>query len=207
MGTKNIVFTIGQSFHVFSGIFGFIQKIFRVAYTGYRSVAFKNFGRDSTIEPGQVALYGEKYISVGNYCHIDTGCQIFATDKRGDESFTPEIIIGDYCHIGSNSHITAVSGIYLGNNVLTGKSILITDNAHGLTDLESLCTPPLLRPLISKGPVRIGDNVWIGEKACILPGVTIGEGSIIAANSVVTHDVPPYCIVAGVPSKVIKQFK
>ena len=201
-----MVFSIGRCFHVFSGIFGFLQKIIRVAYTGYRSVAFKSFGRDSTIEPGQVALFGQKYISIGSHCHIATGCQIFATDSRGNERFHPEIIIGDYCHIGSNSHLTAISGIYLGNNVLTGKSILITDNAHGATDLKTLQEAPLSRPLVSKGPVRIGDNVWIGEKASIMPGVEIGEGCIVAANSVVTHNVPPYCVVGGIPAKILKRL-
>ena len=53
----------------------------------------------------------------------------------------------------------------------------------------------------------IEDNVWIGEKASIMPGVHIGKGAIIAANSVVTHDVPAYAVVAGIPAKVIKQFK
>lgn len=54
-------------------------------------------------------------------------------------------------------------------------------------------------------PVEIGDNVWIGTKAIILKGVKIGNGSIIAAGSVVTHDIPAYCIAAGVPAKIIKE--
>lgn len=67
--------------------------------------------------------------------------------------------------------------------------------------------PPLFRPLFSKGPVIIGKNVWIGDKATILPGVTIGDGSIIGANSVVTKDVPAYSVVAGNPAKIIKTIK
>ena len=63
---------------------------------------------------------------------------------------------------------------------------------------------PNLRSLSSKGPVIIEDNVWIGTKASIMPGVRIGKGAIIAANSVVTHDIPPYCVAAGIPAKVIK---
>lgn len=65
--------------------------------------------------------------------------------------------------------------------------------------------PPTQRPVYSKGPVIIGNNVWIGDKATILPNVSIGNGAIIAANSVVTKDVPEYCIVAGNPAKIIKQ--
>ena len=65
---------------------------------------------------------------------------------------------------------------------------------------------PLKRPLVSKGGVVIGDNVWICDNVCILSGVTIGNGAIVAANAVVTHDVPPYTMVAGVPAKVIKSL-
>lgn len=65
--------------------------------------------------------------------------------------------------------------------------------------------PPTQRPIYSKGPVVIGDNVWIGDKATILPNVSIGKGAIIAANSVVTKDVPEYSVFAGNPAKIIKQ--
>jgi acetyltransferase-like isoleucine patch superfamily enzyme len=66
---------------------------------------------------------------------------------------------------------------------------------------------PMMRPLISKGKVIIGDNVWIGEGAMILPNVHIGEGAIIAANSVVTKDIPAYSIAVGIPAKIIKNIK
>jgi acetyltransferase-like isoleucine patch superfamily enzyme len=63
---------------------------------------------------------------------------------------------------------------------------------------------PALRDLFSKGPVRIGKRVWIGENACILPGVSIGDGAVIGAGSVVTKDIPPNSIAAGNPAKVIR---
>ena len=66
---------------------------------------------------------------------------------------------------------------------------------------------PADRKIVSKGDVEIGENVWIGENACILSGVHIGKGCIIAANAVVTKDVPSFSLVAGVPAKVIKSIK
>jgi acetyltransferase-like isoleucine patch superfamily enzyme len=98
-----------------------------------------------------------------------------------------------------------VNKIIIGNNLLTGKWVTITDNAHGTTDKEALLSPPIERLLSSKGPVIIGNNVWIGDKATILPGVTIGDGAIIGANAVVTKDVPPYSVVVGNPARIIKK--
>ena len=65
---------------------------------------------------------------------------------------------------------------------------------------------PLERPLISKGAVVIENNVWVGEGVVIMPGITIGENSIIGANSVVTKDVPKNTVVGGVPAKILKQL-
>ena len=89
--------------------------------------------------------------------------------------------------------------------MLTGKWVSITDNSHGEPDKDTLGMRPQQRPITSKGPVVIGNNVWIGDKATILPGVTIGDGAVIAANAVVTKDVPAYSVVGGNPAKVIKQ--
>ena len=104
-------------------------------------------------------------------------------------------------------YITAINNITIGNNILTGKWVTITDNSHGEVTLEQMHQDPLKRPVVSKGPVHIGDNVWIGDKATILPHVSIGDGAIIAANAVVTKDVPPYSVAAGNPAKIIKTFK
>ena len=90
--------------------------------------------------------------------------------------------------------------------MLTGRYVYISDNSHGKNIESELNTPPSLRPLYAKGPVVIGNNVWIGESARILSGVTIGDGAIIGANAVVTHDVPSGAVVGGVPAKVIKMM-
>lgn len=125
------------------------------------------------------------------------------TEYRG-EHFAPRLNIGEKCNFGDFIHISTINNITIGNNVLTGRWVTITDNSHGTTDIESLKIPPTERSLYSKGSVIIGNNVWIGDKATILPGVTIGDGAVIAANSVVTKDVPPYTVVAGNPIHVIK---
>lgn len=201
---KDLFFKLGQLFAVFSPLINTMAAMHRVIYSGRISKKFRRFGKNTIIDYNQVLIRGEKYIEIGDECYIAEGCQITATDSHCGEKWNPEIVIGNNCNIGSFSHITAINGIHIGNNVLTGKSILITDNAHGSSDGNLLDIPPQLRPLASKGPVTIGDNVWIGDKASIMPGVTVGTGSIIAANSVVTHHVPPYCLVGGIPAKILK---
>jgi acetyltransferase-like isoleucine patch superfamily enzyme len=150
-------------------------------------------------------LYGAEYIIIGNNVEIYQNVKLTATDRYLDKAFTPQIIIGNNTSIKHNCHITSISCISIGNNVRIGQDVLITDNAHGKASFDLMQMDPRKRPIFSKGPVVIDDNVWIGEKSSIMPGVHIGMGSIIAANSVVTKDVPPYCVVAGVPAKIVKQ--
>lgn len=184
-----------------------VEYIKMTFYTSWISPLFKQFGADSSIRPSFSKLNGAKYITIGNNTFIDSNVQLTAWDSYHGQSFTPEIIIGDNCSIGEDSHITAINSIRLGNNVRMGKKILITDNAHGTSDIELLDVAPNFRPLQTKGPVCINDNVWIGEKSSIMPGVHIGKGCIIAANSVVTKNIPDYCVVAGVPAMIIKQLR
>lgn len=133
--------------------------------------------------------------------------EIIGPDRRGlyHQKLTPEITIGEGCNFGAYNHITCANKIMIGNGVLTGKWVTITDNSHGDTEMPTLQVVPTQRPVLSKGPVVICDNVWIGEKVTILPNVTIGESAVIAANSVVTKDVPSYSVVGGNPAKIIKQ--
>ena len=153
-------------------------------------------------------LKGSSCISIQEGTSFEKHLFLSAWNKydsiKGRQTYNPLIKIGSNCHFGAFNHITAINRIEIGDNVLTGKFVTITDNSHGGTDLECLSTEPILRPLISKGPVKIGNNVWIGDKATILPNVTIGDGAVIGANAVVTKDTPPYCIVVGNPAKVIK---
>lgn len=148
-------------------------------------------------------LKGLQYISVGKGSIIAERAIITAYDHRDCILYNPEIIIGDNCCIGENVHISAIDLIKIGNNVLTGRYVYISDNNHG--SFKDLDIPPINRPLYSKGPVIIGDNVWIGERVCILSGINIGDNAIIAANSVVTHDVPANSVVGGIPARIIKQ--
>lgn len=151
-----------------------------------------------------IKLVGGKYITIGENTSLGKNSILTAWDKHLNQTFHPKINIGKNCSFGEYNHITAINNIQIGSNVLTGRWVTITDNSHGKTDYSSLQKAPLHRNLFSKGPVIIEDNVWIGDKATILPNVHIGKGSIIAANAVVTKDIPNYSIAAGNPAKIIK---
>ena len=137
-------------------------------------------------------------------CFFQDYLYLTAWNEYQGEHFTPELTIGDNGSFGAFNHITCINKIQIGDNCLTGKWVTISDNNHGTTDFDTLHEAPAIRKLYTKGPVIIGKNVWIGDKATILGGVTIGDGAVIAANSVVTKDVPAYSVVGGNPARVIK---
>ena len=175
----------------------------RAYITARKRNQFKQFGKDSLLAPG-VKLHTPKHVSVGNNSSIMSHCVIETCPVNGHE---PELKIGNNVSLGEYSHITCANKITIGNSVLTGRFVLITDNSHGNSTKDSADIAPLAREIHSNGPVCIGDNVWIGDKVTILPNVTIGKGCIIAANTVVTKDLPEYSVAAGIPAKIIKTIK
>lgn len=153
-----------------------------------------------------IRLIGGKFIIIGANTHINKFSVITAWSTERTNYGTPVLSIGDRCNIGEYNHITCSNRIKIGNDVLTGRWVTITDNSHGDNSFSDLNKSPIQRNIVSKGCVEIGDKVWIGDKATVLPGVKIGEGSVVAANSVVTKDVPPFSVVAGNPARLVKSY-
>ena len=153
-----------------------------------------------------ISLLGGKHVDIADHVTMGRGLVFEVFDQYQDQHFTPNVKIGNYVNIGDHSHLTCINGIIIKDNVRMGRKVFITDNAHGASERSLLDMRPNTRPLASKGPVVIEENVWIGEMVCIMPGVTIGRGAIIGANAVVTHDVPPYTLVAGNPARIIKEI-
>jgi lipopolysaccharide O-acetyltransferase len=97
----------------------------------------------------------------------------------------------------------------IGDRVLIGSKVLITDHNHGSYgargEHSDPCIPPSLRRL-SSAPVVIEEDVWIGEFVSVLPGVRIGKGSIIGTLSTVSRSIPAYCVAAGSPARILKRY-
>ena len=154
-------------------------------------------------------INGIRCMRIGRDVAALSGLRLEAvTNYRGVE-LSPVITIGDRVSFSEGVHITAIDRISIGNDVLFGSHIFVSDHNHGAYVGSDQCTPdeaPAHRALRSAGPVVIEDKVWIGDNVNIVGPVTIGFGSVVAANSVVRADVPARSIVAGAPARVIKAF-
>lgn len=114
--------------------------------------------------------------------------------------FTPNLSIGNNSGIGIKCEI--YGKVTIGNDVMMGPEVIIYTSGHVI---ENVNIPMRLQGGTVEKPVIIGNDVWIGRRVIIMPGVTIGNGCVIGAGAIVTHDVPDYCIVAGVPAKIIRE--
>ena len=133
-----------------------------------------------------------RVFSLGDYSVIESFACI--NNAVGD------VIIGDHTRIGL--HNTIIGPVEIGNNVNLAQGITVTALNHNFSDTNKRID----EQGVSTNPVTIEDDVWVGANAVILPGVTIGEHCVVAAGAVVTKDVPPHSLVAGVPAKVIKKI-
>ena len=154
-----------------------------------------------------IDIRNKKNIDFGKNLTTGIGCRIecFPIDDTGEMvlKFGENVQMNDYVHI------TAAKSVEIGDNVLMASKIYISDCSHGSylgdSNDSNPFTSPIARPLSVK-PVKIENNVWLGEFVSVLPGVTIGQGTIVGANSVVSKSLPPNVIAVGAPAKPIKKF-
>ncbi len=184
-----------------------IKYYFNIFHSNWVAKEFGQVGKGLNIQP-PIDIFNGKAFFIGENVYIGKHSVLFACKEYNNQKYTPQVIIEEGTRIGSYAHISAINKIIIGKNVLIGRRVTIIDNAHGLSNKATdLQLPPYLRELYTKGPIIINDNVWIGEKATICPGVTIGKGSIIGANAVVTKSIPPYSVAVGCPAIIIKQLE
>ena len=146
-------------------------------------------------------LLGKKYFSFGKGITIYKGARIECYSSYADEKLYPNLVIGDFTIIGYNFQCLVTTNCFIGNNCMIASNVLISTENHGMNPEQNY----LDQPLVSK-EIIIGDNVWLGERVIILPGVQIGNNAIIGAGSVVTKSIPSNCIAVGNPAKIIKKY-
>lgn len=177
-----------------------LQRIDRKinSYSGYINIIrhhlfswkFESSGRRCSLE-SNVRIKGNCRVRMGDRVVLRSGVFI-----SGDGTLT----IGSNTCVNENTIIAVSKDISIGRNCLIAARVYILDVDH---EYSNRLTPICMQGYRTE-PVSIGDDVWIGTQTVILKGVNIGDGAIVAANSVVTRDVEPYSIVGGSPAKLIK---
>lgn len=185
-----------------------IIKILRHFYTSILQSRVNLRFRIRVIQNGGWAgrplnLQGAHYVVIGRNVRVKSGYRIDCYEKFSGGVFSPELVIEDGVNIQYGFTALVTDLLFIGkNSILASNVSLITEN-HGINPESEI--PYHAQPLTT-GPIRIGEGCWLGQNVCVLPNVTIGQKCVIAANAVVTSDVPDYSIAAGCPAKIIKQY-
>ena len=160
------------------------------------------FGDDSFIREHS-KISGGKYITIGTHTRIYPYSRIECFDRISGETYSPQLSIGNNVLMGRNTTILCVNKVTIGDDCMFASNCFVSDENHGMDPSSGVRYE---KQKLTTKPVVLGRNVWVGEKAIILPGVTVGDNAIIGAGSVVTKDVPANTIAVGNPAKVIKQY-
>lgn len=182
-----------------------LNHLYNKLYTERMKKVFASVG-DNAYIMSNIYVHGGQKIIIGNNFYCYWGVRIETYSCHNGMKFNPQIIIGNNVSINPDCHIGAINRIEIHDGVLMASRVFITDHFHGKINREELLVSPQKRILFAKGTVIIKKNAWLGEGVAVMPGVTIGENSVIGANAVVTKDIPDNSIAVGIPAKVIKQF-
>ncbi|MBV4223335.1 acyltransferase [Bacteroides xylanisolvens] len=192
MGQNRLKQIVHNSFSILLYLRRYIQ------YLIYNK-SFRSFGhRSFIIKP--LHLNGLSNILIGDNVTINYKTWLAALPLTGEKECSLQI--KDGAIIGHFNHIYATKRILIEENVMTADKVYISDNLHGYEDID---VPIRDQPIVQNKEVVIGRDSWLGENVCVL-GAKIGRHCVIGANSVVTKDIPDYCIAVGIPARIIKRY-
>lgn len=159
-----------------------------------------------------VRAFWDPAVRIGTKCRFAEGVILRATDGGSIElgarvslasnvqivAQHGKVVIGDDVHIGVGSIIVCREGVTIGADTLIAEYVVIRDQDH------ETARRPIRSSGFSTGPIQIGRDVWLGAKATVLRGVTVGEGSVIGAHALVNTNIPPNMIAVGIPARVVR---
>ncbi|MEM9033447.1 MAG: acyltransferase [Actinomycetota bacterium] len=164
---------------------------------------FRSFGTDACVVFPWTALYGERWMRIGDDTIVGPNCALSVGMSPGQEMLSEVVLdIGSRCLIGRGSSIVAHFEVVIEDDVVTGPGVYITDQNHDYSDPER----PIGEGSTPERPVRVGRGSWLGAGVVVLPGVTIGPHVTVAANAVVTRDLPGHVVAAGVPARIVRRY-
>ena len=148
-------------------------------------------------------IFHPEHIEIGDHCTIGSGTAICPLHTHRGKQYPSKIVIGNNVNLGAYDRIASAYSVTIEDDVLLAAFVHITDHSHGFEDITQ---PIMYQDIIHKGPIVIGKGSWLAFGCHVLSGVKIGEHCVVAANAVVTRDVPPYSVVAGNPARIVKQY-
>jgi acetyltransferase-like isoleucine patch superfamily enzyme len=184
------------------GLWRLWVRIRNRAFSTAVAPSFRDFGRRSVIQL-PVSLWGEDRISIGDGVHIGAGAWLIVLGgERGAEG-PVRIRIGHGCRLSGETTITAVRSVVLGDRVLIGRGVHISDHSHRFGARNEAVMD---QGVTEAAEVLIGDGSWIGQGVVICPGVRIGRNCVVGANSVVKSDLPDHSVAVGAPARVVRHM-
>jgi acetyltransferase-like isoleucine patch superfamily enzyme len=158
--------------------------------------------RGASRVPTTVRLYGRPLVNNGGTLTVGDRVRLSATVATTELAIAPgaTLTIGEQTFINYGTSISASESVTIGPRCNIGTYCMIMDNNFHRLEPDRRTEPP------PSAPVQIGENVWLGGRVIVLPGVTIGDHSVVAAGSVVTRDVPERTVVAGVPARLVRDI-
>ena len=168
-----------------------------------RAARFGAFGPETVVCFPVAALFGERYIRLGEGSVIGP----YSTLSAGvgpDQALERECVIrvGDHCVIGKGSAIVGHTNVEIDDHVWTGPHVYVTDANHGYEDVSQ----PIGVQFAANEPVRIGAGSWLGTGVVVLPGSTIGKHVVVGAGAVVAGDLPDNTVAVGNPARVVRSY-
>jgi acetyltransferase-like isoleucine patch superfamily enzyme len=148
-------------------------------------------------------IRGARCMEIGSGVTVDRNGWIAAYESYHGTRYMPRIRIGDGVTIGRYFCLTAINRVEIGANCLFSEYIYISDHFHGSDPFGG---PLVQQALETKGPVLIGDGTFLGYRACVLPGVSLGKHCVVGANAVVTRSFPDFSMLVGTPARLIKRY-
>jgi len=148
-------------------------------------------------------VQGARHVRIGARTRVGAGAYIAAITRHAGEVFDPQIRIGDDVYIGSHFHLASVSKVEIADACVLSDYVYMADVAHGFDPSAGLIMD---QPLVRAGDIAIGHSTFVGYRATILPGVTLGQHCVVGGGSVVTKSFPDYSMVAGNPARLIKRY-
>jgi len=184
-------------------------KVYALELTYYRLKAsmyyrhvFGSFGEGSVLRRPK-RLLNPTSMRVGNRTSIGDLAHIELISEYAGVRFSPKVEIGDDVYIGSNLYMVCLGTMTIGHGSVLSEYVYLHDSNHGFDPKGGRI---MQQPLVHGGNITIGRDCFLGFRAAILPGVTLGDHCVVAAGAVVTKSFPAYSMVAGVPATLIKRY-